>query len=90
MGKEVCFELATGWGTYYQLDTDDKSGNIPREIKPMGSYYEIFFTHNKFSVKVYAINYASFGDWERIKKERDEKVKKDKEPSTVLELVRGG
>ena len=76
MAKEICFELATGWGTYYQLDTDDKSGNIPREIKPMGNYYEVFFTHNKFSVKVHSIAYAKFGDYEKIKKEREtEKTK---------------
>ena len=86
--KEVCFELATGWGTYYRLEKDDGYGNIPKQIKSMGSYYEIFFTHNRFSVKVHAVNYASFGDWERIKKESE--IKKDKEPSTVLELVRGG
>ena len=85
--KEVCFELATSWGTYYQLDKDDGNGNIPKQIKSMGSYYEIFFTHHKFSVRVHAVNYASVGDWERIKKERNEK---NKEQSAVLELVRGG
>ena len=88
--KEVCFEIATGWNKFYVLEADAGDGCIVKEIKPMGSYYEIFFTHNKFSVRVHSVNYASFGDWERIKKEREEKIKKDKEPSTVLELVRGG
>ena len=79
--KEVCFELATGWGTYYQLDIDDGQGNIPREIKSMGNHYEVFFAHNKFSVKVHSVAYAKFGDYEKIKQE--------KQPA-VLELVRGG
>ena len=85
--KEICFELATGWGTYYQLDTDDGQGNIPCEIKPMGAYYEVFFTEGLISsVRVHDVKYAKFGNWQKIK----EAMQKDKEPSTVLELVRGG
>ena len=75
-----CFLLATGWNTFYELDKDDGQGNIPREIKSMGNYYEVFFTHNQFSVKVHSVAYAKFGDWQKLK---------PKEP-TVLELVRGG
>lgn len=76
-----CFSLATNWNTVYELDRDDGQGNIPKEIKPMGSYYEIFFTHGKFTVRVHSVAYAKFGDWEKLKKE--------KEPARVLDLVRG-
>ena len=72
--------LQTGWNTFYELDKDDGQGNIPREIKSMGNHYEVFFTHNQFSVKVHSVAYAKFGDWAKLK---------PKEP-TVLELVRGG
>ena len=75
-----CFMLQTGWNTFYELDKDDGQGNIPREIKSMGNHYEVFFTHNQFSVKVHSVAYAKFGDWQKLK---------PKEP-TVLELVRGG
>ena len=80
MSKEVCFFLATQWNTNYELDKDDGQGNIPKEIKPMGGYYEVFFTHGKFSVRVHAVAYAKFGDWEKLRNE--------KEPAKVMELVR--
>ena len=78
--KNECYYLATNWNTNCMLDKDDGQGNIPREIKSMGNHYEIFFTHNLFTVKVYSVAYAKYGDWQ---------VLKPKEP-TVLELVRGG
>ena len=87
MGKEVCFELATGWDKFYTLEADAGNGCIVKEIKHMGSYYEVFFTDGLISsVHVHDVKYARFGNWQKIK----EAMQKDKEPSTVLELVRGG
>ena len=60
--KEVCFELATGWGTYYQLDTDDGDGNIPTKIKKkLFGGYEISFSHKQFKVHVHGVAYVKKG-----------------------------
>jgi hypothetical protein len=69
MNNNICFSLTTQWNTVYELDRDDGQGNVPKLIKPMENYYEVFFTHNKFSVRVHAVSLARFGDWERIKAE---------------------
>ena len=77
---DKCYYLATNWNTNYELGVDDGNGNTPKEIKPMGAYYEISFTHGKFATRVHGIAFAKFGDWEKIKKEQP----------AALELVRGG
>ena len=69
-----CFFLSTQWGTHYELDKDDGQGNIPKEIKPMGGYYEVFFTHGKFGVRVHAVAYSKFGDPEKLKDASDKKA----------------
>jgi len=78
---DKCFHVATNWNTHYVLGVDDGEGNIPKEIKSMGSYYEISFTHGKFTVRVHGVAYAKFGDYEKIKKEQVE------EKSEKLSLV---
>ena len=73
--KTKCFFLATTWNTHYELEQDDGEGNIPEEIKPMGNYYEISFTHGKFVTRVHGVAYAKFGDREKIKSPTLEVVK---------------
>ncbi len=67
MKNDKCFYLATIWNTFYQLGVDDGEGNVPKEIKPMGSYYEISFTHGKFTTRVHGVAYAKFGEQEKPK-----------------------
>jgi len=64
---DKCYFLATNWNTNYELGVDDGNGNTPKEIKPMGSYYEVFFTHGKMSVRVHGVAYAKFGEQEQKK-----------------------
>jgi len=63
--KSECFYLSTLWNTNYEVDVDDGQGNEVREIKAMGSYYEVYFKHNKFSVRVHGVAYAKFGEVEK-------------------------
>ncbi len=60
MKNEKCFFLATIWDTHYELEKDDGEGNVPKEINPMGSYYEVIFTHGKMTVRVHGVAYAKF------------------------------
>ncbi len=70
---DKCYYLATNWNTNYELGVDDGNGNTPKEIKPMGGYYEVFFTHGKMSVRVHGVAYAKFGEQEQSK-ENPEKL----------------
>ena len=67
--KEVCFEISTTWGGNYIVGVDDGEGFIPKTIKPKKGYFEVTPTHGRFTVKVYGIAYAKFGDPAKLKTE---------------------
>ena len=62
-----CFHIGTTWGGHYTVGVDDGEGFTPKKIKHKRGYYEVI--GDTFSVRVYGVAYAKFGDPEKSKVE---------------------